>query len=231
MDDGAQRGELGAQFGDGLAAVVFLAAVAVAVDGEQHDGLDLLEAVEDAAGAEVGGAGGPDPADGGGGEERDDGLGDVGEVAADPVAGAYAEGAQFGGERPDLAAELRPGDGDRLVALVDADQGRLPGAGRVLGGAQGVLGVVEGGAGEPAGARHGAVGEDRLVGGGEAQVEPLGDGLPEGVEFVDGPAVEGGVAAFGGGAVVLGGPSLECGDPGRRDPFGARGPEGFRLGG
>ena len=74
MHDGAQGGQLAAQFGDGLGAVVLLAAVAVAVDGEQDGRLDLLEAVQDAAGAEVGGAGGPHGADGGGGQERDDGL-------------------------------------------------------------------------------------------------------------------------------------------------------------
>lgn len=108
VDDGAQGGQFAAEFGDGLGAVVFLAAVAVAVDGEQDDGFDLLEAVEDAAGAEVGGAGGPDAADGRGGEEGDDGLRDVGEVAADAVAGGDAEGAEFGGERADLAAEFGP---------------------------------------------------------------------------------------------------------------------------
>ena len=129
MDDGAQGGQFAAEFGDGVAAVVLLAAVAVAVDGEQDDRFDLLEAVEDAAGAEVGGAGGPDAADGGGGEEGDDGLRDVREVAADAVAGAYAEGAQFGGERADLAAQLGPGDGARLVGLVDVQQGRVVGAG------------------------------------------------------------------------------------------------------
>ncbi len=229
MDDGAQGGEVGAELGDGVTAVVLLAAVAVAVHGEQDDGLDLLEAVEDAAGSEVGGAGGPDPADGGGGEEGDGGLRDVGEVAADPVAGAYAEGAQFGRERADLAAELGPGDGDGLVGLVDVQQGGVAGAGRVLGGAQGVLGVVEGGSGEPLRAGHGPVGEDGCVRGGEAHVEPLGDGLPEGVELVDGPAVQGGVAAVCGGSVALGGPGLEGGDPGRGDPVGARRPEGFRL--
>lgn len=95
VDDGAEGGQFGAQLGDGLGAVVFLAAVAVAVDGEQDDGFDLLEAVEDAAGAEVGGAGGPHSADGGGGQEGDGGLRDVGKVAADAVAGADAEAAQF----------------------------------------------------------------------------------------------------------------------------------------
>ena len=171
----------------------------------------------------------PDAADRGGGEEGDGGLGDVGEVAADPVAGAYAEGAQFGGERPDLAAELGPGDGDGLVGLVHVQQGGVVGAGRVLRGAQRVLGVVEGGAREPACAGHGAVGEDGCVRGGEPDVEPLGDGLPEGVELVDGPAVQGRVATVGGGSEALRGPGLESGDPGRGDPVGARRPEGFRL--
>ena len=95
----AQRGQFAAQFGDGRGAVVLLAAVAVAVHGEQDDRFDLLEAVQDAAGAEVGGAGGPHGADRGGGEQGDDGLRDVGQVAADPVAGGDAEPAQLGGER------------------------------------------------------------------------------------------------------------------------------------
>lgn len=88
VDDGAQGGEFAAQFGDRLGAVVFLAAVAVAVDGEEDDGFDLLEPVEDAAGTEIRGARGPDTADGRGGEKRDDRLRNIGEVAADAVAGA-----------------------------------------------------------------------------------------------------------------------------------------------
>lgn len=124
VHDGAKGGQFAAEFGDDLAAVVFLAAVAVAVDGEEDDRFDLLEAVEDAAGAEVGGAGGPHAADGRGGEEGDDGLGDVRQVAADAVAGAYAEGAQFGGEGADLAAQVGPGDGAGVVGLVDVEQGR-----------------------------------------------------------------------------------------------------------
>ncbi len=100
MDDGAQGGQFAAELGDDVAAVVVLAAVAVAVDGEQDDGFDLLEAVEDAAGAEVGGAGGPDAADGGGGEEGDDGLRDVRQVAADAVAGAHAEARSSAASEP-----------------------------------------------------------------------------------------------------------------------------------
>lgn len=229
VDDGAQGGEFAAQFGDGVGAVVFLAAVAVAVDREEDHGFDLLEAVEDAAGAEVRGAGRPDASDGGGGEEGDDGLGDVGEVAADPVAGGDAECAEFGGERADPAAEFGPGDGDLGVGLVDVEQGGGVGAQGVLGGAQRVLGVVEGGAGEPLGAGHGAVGDDGLVRGGEPYVEPVGDGLPEGVEFVDGPLVQRRVATLGRGSVALGRPALEAGDGGGRDAVGAGLPEGASL--
>lgn len=147
VDDGAQGGQFPAQFRDRVGSVVFLAAVAVAVDGEQDDGFYLLEAVEDAAGAEVGGAGGPDAADGRGGEEGDDRLRDVGEVAADPVARGDAEGAEFGGERADLAAQRGPGDGDLGVGLVDVEQGGGVRSEGVLGGAQRVLRVVEGGSG------------------------------------------------------------------------------------
>ena len=210
VDDGAQGGQFAAQFGDRVAAVVLLAAVAVAVDGEQDDRFDLLEAVQDAAGAEVGGAGRPDAADGGCGEEGDDGLRDVREVAADAVSGAYAEGAQFGGQGADLAAQFGPGDRARLVGLVDVQEGRFVRAGR--GRAQGVLGVVEGRSGEPLGARHRAVAEHARVGRREPYVEPLGDGFPERVQLVDGPAVQGGVAALGRGSVVLGRPGLEPGD-------------------
>ena len=125
MDDGAQGGQFAAQFGDRVAAVVLLAAVAVAVDGEQDDRFDLLEAVEDAAGAEVGGAGRPDAAHRRCGEEGDDGLRDVREVAADAVSGAYAEGAQLGGQGADLAAQLGPGHRAGLVGLVDVQEGRV----------------------------------------------------------------------------------------------------------
>lgn len=230
VHDGAQCGQFPAEFGDGVGAVVFLAAVAVAVDGEQDDGFDLLEAVEDAAGAEVGGAGGPDAADGGGGEEGDDGLRDVGEVAADAVAGGDAECAQFGGEGADLTAELGPGGSGLGVGLVDVEECGRVGAQGVLGRAQRVFGVVEGGAGEPRGAGHRAVADDLLVRGGEAHVEPLGDGLPEGVQFVDGPAVQTGVAALGRCAVVFGGPALEAGDGGGRDAVGAGLPQGGFVG-
>ncbi|MGX1268661.1 hypothetical protein RKD18_001855 [Streptomyces phaeoluteigriseus] len=226
MDDGTQGGEFAAEFGDDVAAVVFLAAVAVAVDGEQDDGLDLLEAVEDAAGAEVGGAGGPDAAHGGRGEEGDDGLRDVRQVGADPVTGTDAEAAQFGGEGTDLAAQFGPGHRSGFVGLVDVQEGRFVGA--CGGGAEGVLGVVQGGAGEPLGAGHGAIAEHARGGGREPYVEPLRDGGPEGLQFGDGPAVQGRVAAVGGGSVAFGRPGLEPGDLGLGDALRIWPPE--RLG-
>lgn len=198
MDDRSEGGQFGAEFADRVAAVVLLASVAVAVDGEQDDGFDLLEAVEDAAGAEVRGAGRPDAADGRGREEGDDGLGDVRQVAADPVARAYADGAQFGGERADLAAQFGPGHGAWFVCLVHMEDGRGVRARGVGGRAQGVFGVVQGGAGEPFGAGHGAVAEHARVRGGEPDVEPVGDGLPERVQFGHRPAVQCFVTAVGG---------------------------------
>ncbi|CAM5660412.1 hypothetical protein SAURM35S_06742 [Streptomyces aurantiogriseus] len=226
MDDGAQCGQFAAQFGDDVTAVVLLAAVTVAVDGEQDDGLDLLETVEDTASAEVGGAGGPHAADGSSGKEGDDGLGDVREIAADPVSRADAEAAQFGGEGADLTAQLGPGHWARLMGLVDVQESRLVRAGG--GGAQGVLGVVHRRPGEPLGAGHGAVAEHARVGACEPYVEPLRDGFPERLQFVHGPAVQGRIAAFGGGSVVLGRPGLEPGDLGLGDALRIGPPE--RLG-
>ena len=49
-----QGGKAGADVFEALEAVEALAAVAVAVDGEQHHRLDLAEPVEHARGAEVG---------------------------------------------------------------------------------------------------------------------------------------------------------------------------------
>ncbi|CAM5535339.1 hypothetical protein SGRIM128S_00048 [Streptomyces griseomycini] len=226
VHDGAQGGQFAAQFGDDVAAVVLLAAVAVTVDGEQDDRFDLLEAVEDAAGAEIGRAGGPHAAHGRGGEEGDDGLRDVREVAADSVSGTHSQRAQLGREGADLAAQLGPGDGARVMDLVDVQEGRFVRAGR--GRAQRVLGVVQGRAGEPLGARHRAVAQHARAGGRETDVEPLRDRFPEGVQLVHGPAVQRRVAPFGGGAVVLGGPRLELGDPCLGDTFRIRLPE--RLG-
>src|SRR5258706_513112 len=66
LDDRLQRGQRRADGRDLLAAVDGLVAVAVAVDGDQDLGLDLLPAVDDRAGAELRCATGEDGAQAGG---------------------------------------------------------------------------------------------------------------------------------------------------------------------
>ena len=90
--DGACQGrQRVAELADGVGGAEFLAAVSVAVDGDQHDGFDLGESVEDGGGAEVRGAGRPDRAKGGGGQETDHGVDGVGDERHDPVAGGHTE--------------------------------------------------------------------------------------------------------------------------------------------
>ena len=131
--------DLRLQPGDDLAAVEVLAAVAVAVDREQDLGLDLGEAVDDAAGAEVRRAARPDRADARRREEGDDRLGDVGQVGGDAVAGADAELAQPRGDGRDLGAQLAPAQLVELAQLRGVQDRDLV----VVLAAEDVLGVVD----------------------------------------------------------------------------------------
>ena len=135
-----------------LAAVEVLAAVAVAVDGEQHLGLDLREAVDTLAGRSRASSG-PDRAEAGGGEERDHRLGDVRQVGHDAVAALDAERAQAGGDarRPGRAA--RP----RSARRARASRRRAGSPSRRRPAGEDVLGVVE-----LAPANHSAPGISRL---------------------------------------------------------------------
>ena len=85
-DGGPQSREPPADLGQGVAPVVPGAAVAVAVDRDQHLGLDLGEAVDHAGDAELGGAARPDRPDARRGQQGDHRLGHVGQVGDDPVA-------------------------------------------------------------------------------------------------------------------------------------------------
>ena len=117
------------QLRDHRGAVEVLAAVAVAVDRDQHLRLDLGEAVDQRAGAEVGRGRGPDRADRGDGEEGDRRLGDVRQVGDDAVALLDPERAQAAGEGGDLGAQLAPGDLAELAQLggvEDRDLRRRP---------------------------------------------------------------------------------------------------------
>ena len=93
---------------DDLAAVEVVPAVAVAVDRQQHLGLDLREAVDHRARAELGRRARPHGADRGGGQEGRDRLGDVGHVGGDAVARAHAERPQPGGDPRRSARAARP---------------------------------------------------------------------------------------------------------------------------
>ena len=131
-------------------AVEGLAAVLVAIHGEQHLGFDLLEAVNDAGAAKVGRTTGPRGAEAGGGQEGDESLGDVGHVGDDAVTPPHAhltEGASDGGH---LLAQRCPGDfGQRLSLRLEED-------GRAVGGgvAEHMLGVAHLRADEPASVGH-----------------------------------------------------------------------------
>ncbi len=185
QDDGAlEARHLLLEQRQGVAPVEVLAAVAVAVDREEDLGLDLREAVDDAGRAEVGRAARPDRADARGREEGDDRLGDVGHVGDDPVPLLDSELAQAGRDRGDLGRQLAPAQLGQLAQLRRVDDRRLG----VVAVAEDVLGVVEPRAGEPLGAGHLALGEDRRRLAVGLDVEEVPDRPPERVEVVDRPA-------------------------------------------
>ena len=92
----------------GLHPVEVAPAVAVAVDRQQHLGLDLGEAVHHRARAEVGRAARPGGADRGAGEKRRDGLGNVGHVGHHPVARLDADRSQPARDPRGHARAARP---------------------------------------------------------------------------------------------------------------------------
>ena len=144
-----ERGQAAGDLGELGADVDRLAVVAVAVDRDQHLGLDLAEAVEHALDAEIGRAGGPDRAERGRGQHRDDGLCGMRHDRGDPIARADALALQRRSELRHLTVQLAvaqlapppilgPGD-DRGVVVAAPEQ---------------VLGVIQLGADEPLRAGH-----------------------------------------------------------------------------
>ena len=106
VHDVAQGGEGGADRRHLLAAVDRAVAEAVAADRQQHRRLELREAVDDAARAELGRAARPDRAEARRRRERHERLGDVRQVRDDAVARADAEPHEAGPRARDLLAEL-----------------------------------------------------------------------------------------------------------------------------
>ena len=175
--------DLGVDLLDDRRAVEVAPAIAVAVDCQQHLGLDLREAVHDRARAEIRRAARPDRAEPGGGEERRDGLGDVRHVGGDAVAAADAAGAQArldaGRQRPQLAPRHRV-QRAQLRGVADRD-------GVLVAVAEDVLGIGQRRAVKPARAGHLGAIEDRLRRLVEPHAEVLGDRGPEALDVADRP--------------------------------------------
>ena len=146
IDDVADRWQGGDDVGDVAAAVDVGVAVPIAADGEEHRRLDLGEAVDDAALAELGSAGRPRRTEAGAGEEGGEGLGDVRQVAHDAVAASHSEPLQPGSRPADEGGELAERQRDRRARLGTGDDGDRVGGEAT---ADDVLGVVEPGAAEP----------------------------------------------------------------------------------
>jgi hypothetical protein len=165
----------------GVRAVEVAAVVAVAVDRQQDLRLDLCEAVDHRAGAEVGRAARPHGAERRRGQERRDRLRDVGDVRRHAVAAADAERAQAAGDPHHLLAQLAPGQLGLLAQLGGMDDRRRV---CVLAAEQ-VLGVAHLRAWEPLGARHRPRAEHAVVCSLDAEEVP--HGAPEALEVVDRP--------------------------------------------
>ena len=117
VHDVAQRGEGGADRRHLFAAVDRAVAEAVPADRQQHRGLELREAVDDAARAELGRAARPDRSEARRRRERDQRLGDVRQVGDHAVARADAEPHEAGPCARHLLAELRERELGRLARL------------------------------------------------------------------------------------------------------------------
>jgi hypothetical protein len=164
-----------------------LLAVGVAGDGDEHLGLDLAEPVDDAHGAELRGAAGPHGAQARGGEEGDQGLGSVGQVADHPVADTDTEPLEPHADPAYLLLELRVAKLQRWARLRVRHDGDLV---RVVIRSEAVLGVVECGTREPPCLRHGAALQHGSVRRVRLDAEVVPHGGPEVLQAVDRPLVE-----------------------------------------
>ena len=154
-----ERRQARADLRHGAEPVVVAAAVAVAVDREQHLRLDLGEAVDDRPDSEVGRAGRPDRADARAREKRGDGLLDVREVGDDAVARADPEAAQAFRDGRRVGAQALPA---RLPERPELRGVHERYGVRALTG-EDVLGIAQPRSGEPPGARHRPVRAHRVV--------------------------------------------------------------------
>ena len=229
-DHGGQAGQRGHDVGDRLPPAELLAAVAVALGGQQHLRGDLREPVDHARRPEVGRARRPDGAEARRGEQADKRLRHVGQEGGDPVALGHPEHAQRVTDPGDLGGEFPVGQGPLRTVFRAGDDRR--GAGVADRGPQCVARVVEGRPGEPLGVRHGAAGQHRPVAAPPEHPEVVPDRLPELTRLVDRPLPEFVVGTAGlGGRVAQrqpalpGQPAAELRDPRPLDDVGARFPQ------
>ena len=131
------------------AGVEVASPVVVARGAEEDLRLDLSEAVDYAFGCEVRRARRPDSAECRRGQHGDDGLGYVGQVARNAVAGRHTRGAQCRGGSCDPLGQLGEGKAPAIAALVDGDES--PG---IVASPKKVFGEVQSRVWKPASARH-----------------------------------------------------------------------------
>ena len=172
-----------------LQAVDRLAVVVVPVGGDEHDRLDLAEAVEDADGTEVGRARGERRPDRCRGQHRDDRFRSVRQPRGHAVAGDGAGVAQRGRQGGDLPAQVPARQLPSVAGLVVGDDRRLV----ALPPVEQVLGHVEVGVREEAAGRHVLARREHDVAGVTDHAAALPHLAPEELGPLDRPAVEMGV--------------------------------------
>ena len=173
------------QFGHDHRAVKIASAVGDAVTGNQHLGLDLLEAVQHRIDAHVRCANAPHAADAGGSQKRDHGLCNIRQIGRHAVARLHPMRLQMQRQRRDLTAQFGPAHVPRCLPpqalFVMADDGRkASGLGRIDM-AQYLACIVELGADKPARLWHRRAVAHHAVRRRRAQVEVVPDALPEGM--------------------------------------------------
>ncbi len=187
QDDMCEARQRSPQLGDDVLAIMPASGIGDGIAGDQHLWLDLLEAVDHGGRGHVGCADAPDRTEAGAGEKRDDGLGDVGQIGRDAVAGLDALVLQMQRERGRLALELRPAGLVKLAVLAAADDRGQAGGMRRVDMPEHLPRIVHLRAGKPDRARHLALGDDGCKRRRRLQIVIVPDAAPEGVEIAHRP--------------------------------------------